>query len=150
MKKILLLLCTLFFGGQAFSQINAKLMRYMDVSQTQITFVYGGDLWVMPKSGGTAIQVTHSPGEESYPRFSPDGKHIAYTASYQGNMDVYVMPVLGGLPTRVTYSSFADRMIEWHPDGEHLLFASRREMGQRSSRQFFKVHKDGGLPLGLQ
>ena len=132
-----------------FSQINAKLMRYMDVSDTQIAFVYGGDIWVMPKDGGLAVQVTHSPGEESWPRFSPDGQSIAFTASYHGNPDVYVMPTMGGVPTRVTYQSHDDRMVDWHPDGERILFASRRELGQRSSRQFFLVSKEGGLPERL-
>lgn len=149
MKRFLFTILLVFAFQLTQAQINAKLMRYMDVSATQIVFVYGGDLWVTPKNGGTAIQVTHSPGEESYPRFSPDGQHIGYTASYNGNMDVYVIPVTGGVPTRVTYQSHADRMVEWHPDGEHLLFASRREMGQRSSRQFFLVDKDGGLPEKL-
>ncbi len=99
MKKLILLFCGLFLISTSHAQISAKLMRYMDVSDTQITFVYGGDIWVMPKSGGTAIQVTHSPGEESWPRFSPDGKSIAYNASYNGNVDIYVMPTLGGVPT---------------------------------------------------
>ncbi len=149
MKKILSLLCALFIIHSAHSQISAKLMRNMDVSDTQITFVYGGDIWVMPKTGGTAIQVTHSPGEESFPKFSPDGRFIAFTASYNGNQDVYVMPSSGGIPTRLTYPSHADRMVEWHPDGEHILFASRRELGQRSSNQFFLVSKKGGLPQKL-
>jgi len=105
----------------SFSQINAKLMRYMDVSEDQITFVYGGDIWIMPKTGGTAIQVTHSPGEESWPKFSPGGEFIAYSASYNGNQDVFVIPVSGGLPTRITYQSMGDRIVDWHPDGEHLL-----------------------------
>ena len=69
MKKLILLFISLLLIGNAYSQINAKLMRYMDVSDTQITFVYGGDIWIMPKIGGTAIQVTHSPGEESWPRW---------------------------------------------------------------------------------
>jgi len=116
-------------------------MRYMDVSDSQITFVYGGDIWVMPKSGGTAIQLTHSPGEESWPRFSPDGRSIAYTAQYHGNLDVYVMPSTGGVPTRVTYQSHSDRMIDWHPDGQHLLFASGRDIVRQSFRQLYLVSK---------
>ena len=63
MKKCLLLLSAFFLVNSAFGQISAKLMRTMDVSDTQITFVYGGDIWIMPKTGGTAVQVTHSPGE---------------------------------------------------------------------------------------
>lgn len=149
MRKVFLLTIALLFLQNIHGQISAKLMRYMDVSDTQITFVYGGDIWVAPKTGGTAIQVTHSPGEESWPKFSPDGQFIAYTASYHGNADVYVMPADGGVPTRVTYQSHADRMVEWHPDGEHLLFASRRELGQRRSQQFFLVSKEGGFPEKL-
>lgn len=149
MKRIVLILLIFCVSESIQAQISAKLMRFMDVSETQITFVYGGDIWVMPKAGGTAIQVTNSPGEESWPRFSPNGKEIAYTANYNGNQDVYVMPVTGGVPTRVTYHSFADRMVEWHPDGEHLLFASRRELGQRSGNQFYLVSKKGGFPEKL-
>jgi len=150
MKKSLLWVIALFLMNNAYGQISAKLMRYMDVSDTQITFVYGGDIWILPKTGGTAIQVTHSPGEESWPRFSPDGKSIAYTASYNGNQDVYVIPTLGGVPTRITYQSYADRMVDWHPDGEHILFASGRESGRQSIRQFYLVNKKGGFPKKLK
>ncbi len=151
MKKFLFILCSsLILFYPTYGQISAKLMRYMDVSDTQITFVYGGDIWVMPKTGGTAIQVTHSPGEESWPRFSPDGKSIAYTASYNGNQDVFIMPAAGGVPTRVTYQSHGDRMIDWHPDGEQILFASARESGIRRLSQFYLVSKKGGFPKKLK
>ncbi len=151
MKKLFLLpFFTLFLCGVIFGQISAKLMRYMDVSDTQIVFVYGGDIWVMPKAGGTAMQVTHSPGEETWPRFSPDGRLIAYTANYNGNGDVFVMPASGGVPTRVTYQSLYDRMVDWHPDGKQILFASARENGQGRLNQFYLVHKNGGFPKKLK
>ncbi|MBT3384595.1 MAG: Tricorn protease like protein [Prolixibacteraceae bacterium] len=149
MKKIFLVIVALIIINSAFGQINAKLMRYMDVSETQITFVYGGDIWVMSKTGGTAIQLTHSPGEESWPRFSPDGKQIGFTASYNGNSDVFAMPVTGGVPTRITYNSFTDRMIDWHPNGKQILFASTRENGVSRLSQFFLVDKKGGFPEKL-
>ncbi len=146
----LLFACVLGTGllrpAPASAQISAKLMRWADVSADHIAFVYGGDIWLVSRDGGTAMQVTNSPGEESWPRFSPDGREIAYTARYNGNADVYVMPVTGGLPTRVTYQSHGDRMVEWHPDGERLLFASGRESGRQSFSQFYLVPKDGGLP----
>ncbi len=145
-----LILFFVIFSFSLHGQISAKLMRYMDVSQSQITFVYGGDIWVVDKDGGTAIQITHSPGEESWPRFSPDGNFIAYTASYNGNSDVYVMPSTGGVPTRITYQSHSDRMIDWHPDGERILFASNRESGMSRYRQFFLVSKAGGFPEKLK
>ncbi|SMO36421.1 tricorn protease [Saccharicrinis carchari] len=149
MKKLILLCIVLTGSLGASSQISAKLMRYMDVSDTQITFVYGGDIWLVAKDGGTAMQITHSPGEESWPRFSPDGKEIAYTANYNGNADVYVIPVTGGVPVRVTYNTYSDRMIDWHPDGQRLLFASGRNSGIGRLKKFFMVDKNGGLPLEL-
>ena len=137
------------YGASAHAGISAKLVRYVDVSDDRITFVYGGDVWLMPKTGGQATRLTSSPGEESWPRFSPDGQSVAYTASYAGNEDVYVVPVTGGVPTRLTWNSFSDRVLDWHPDGERVLFASARELGQRSAREFFLVSRTGGMPEKL-
>lgn len=150
MKKLLLLLSTFLVFQSSNAEISAKLMRYMDVSETQITFVYGGDIWIVAKTGGTAIQITNSPGEESWPKFSPDGKEIAYTANYNGNSDVFVIPVTGGLPERITYNSFSDRMIDWHPNGKQVLFASTRENGVNRLSQFYLVDKAGGFPEKLE
>lgn len=149
MKKVLVFLVFVFATQLSIGQINARLMRYADVSEHQITFVYGGDIWIMPKGGGTAIQLTHSPGEESWPKISPDGLSIAYSASYHGNVDVYVMPVSGGVPARITYNSFDDRMVDWHPDGERLLIASKRESGRQSYSQFYLANRAGGMPEKL-
>ncbi len=149
MRAVVLLLFGMALASPLNAQTDARLIRYADVSDDQIAFVYGGDIWVMPKDGGTAMQVTHSPGEESWPRFSPDGSEIAYTAAYNGNADVYVMPASGGVPTRVTYQSHADRMVDWHPDGDRLLFASGRESGRQSFNQFYLVPKVGGFPEKL-
>lgn len=151
MTKSFLTLLLIFSGLTSFSQINAKLMRFVDVSKTQICFVYGGDIWVVDKNGGLAIQLTNSPGEESYPKFSPNGQEIAFTASYRGNPDVYVMSTSGGVPKRLTYGSHTDRMVEWQPSGDKILFASRRETGIPSGRvnQFFLISKTGGMPEKL-
>ena len=76
--------------------VNARLLRFPHVSKTQIAFVYAGDIWVVPKQGGVAVRLSSPPGEESFPRFSPDGSRIAYTANYDGADSVYVIPALGG------------------------------------------------------
>lgn len=149
--KTLITLLIAFATLSSFGQINAKLMRYVDVSDTQICFVLGGDIWVVNKRGGVATQLTNSPGEESYPKFSPSGTEIAFTASYRGNPDVYVISTKGGIPKRITYGSHSDRMVEWHPSGEKILFASRRETGIPSGRvnQLFLISKNGGMPEKL-
>src|SRR4029079_15179318 len=87
----------------AFAQIDARMFRQPSVSKDQIAFVYAGDIWLVPRKGGSAVRLTSSPGEESFPRFSPDGSKIAYSASYDGNVDVFVVAATGGEPVRLTY-----------------------------------------------
>jgi len=147
MKRLLVLISFLLTLPLLINaQIDARLFRFPDVSDNKITFVYGGDIWIVSKNGGTANRITSSQGEESQPKFSPDGKTIGYSAAYNGNVDIFTMPVNGGIPTRVTYHSLSDRMVEWHPDGNQILFASMRESGRRSYNQFYLVNKKGGLP----
>jgi tricorn protease len=133
----------------AFAQIDARMFRYPAVSKDQIAFVYAGDIWLVPKKGGTAVRLTSSAGEESFPRFSPDGAKVAYSASYDGNVDVYVLPVTGGEPVRLTHHPMSDRVIGWTPDGKRVLFASARESGRQRYNQFFTVGLDGGMPQKL-
>ena len=149
MKKTMIILAALLLAQTATGQVSARLMRYMDVSDSHICFVFGGDIWLMSREGGSAWQLTNSPGEESWPKFSPDGSELAFSASYNGNQDVYLMPVGGGVPHRVTYHSMGDRLVDWHPDGEQLLIASKRESGRQSYSQFYLVDKKGGLPRKL-
>ncbi len=131
------------------AQVDARMLQHPDVSQTHIVFAYAGDLWVVPKTGGPALKLTSALGEESFPRFSPDGTRIAYSANYDGNLDVYVVPTLGGMPTRVTYHGMSDRMLDWYPDGTHLLFASSMNSGRQRYSQFYRVAAAGGLPEPL-
>jgi tricorn protease len=129
--------------------LDAGLMRMPAVSEKQIAFVYAGDIWVAPKTGGTAIRLSTPRGEELFPRFSPDGSEIAFTGNYEGNEDIYVMPVTGGEPRRVTYHGAADRMVCWWPDGKSIVFASHREAFTDRVSQFFKINAQGGLPERL-
>src|SRR3954447_14105089 len=145
MKKIaaLFVLCCVM-SVSLFAQIDAGLFRYPDVSQTQIVFSYANDLWIIPKEGGTAIKISSPAGVESYPKFSPDGKSIAFTGNYDGNKDVYVLPTNGGVPVRLTAHGYPDRVVDWTTDGKKVLFASSRESGKARFNQFFTVAAGGG------
>ena len=125
------------------------MFRQPAVSADRIAFVYAGDIWIVPKAGGTAMRLSSPAGEESFPRFSPDGRTLAYSADYDGNTDVYVVPVAGGEPVRLTHHPMADRVVGWHPDGRRVLFASGRESGRQRFNQFYLVGVDGGLPEKL-
>src|SRR6266849_6290141 len=90
-------------GVAAASPQETRLMRYPDISRDQVVFVYAGDLWISPRAGGPARRLTSHPGDELFPKFSPDGKWIAFTGEYDGNADVYVIPAEGGEPRRLTF-----------------------------------------------
>jgi len=145
----LALLAALAAAVPAHAQVSARMFRYPDVSATTITFVYGGDIWVVPKTGGAASRLTTTPGEESFPRFSPDGSRIAFTANYDGNQDVYVIPTAGGVPVRVTHHPMPDRLVDWYPDGRSLLIATSMASGRQRYDQLYQVGAAGGLPRKL-
>ncbi len=149
-SKMLLLLQVLGYT-QLEAQIDAGLFRYPDVSKTQIVFSYANDLWLVSKDGGEAIKISSPPGVESFPKFSPDGKTIAFTGNYDGNRDVYTIPVMGGVPMRLTEHGYQDRVVDWTPDGKNVLFASSRESGKARFNQFYTISPMGGaaskLPL---
>ena len=83
-------------AGQPGDQL---LMQRPALSRTHIVFVYGGDLWSVPREGGAAHRLTAGPGVETNPAFSPDGSRIAFTGEYDGNVDAFVMPATGGTST---------------------------------------------------
>ena len=132
-----------------FGQIDARMLRQPDVSATQIAFVYAGDIWVVPKSGGMAQRLSSPKGEESFPRFSPDGSMIAFNGNYDGNTDVYLIPAAGGAAKRLTHNPSEDRVLGWFPDGQSVLVASGMQSGRDRFNQLFKVSKAGGLPEKL-
>ncbi len=154
MKKLIPIFTFLILTGislESIAQINARMLRHPDISKDQIVFTYAGDLWVVPRTGGTALKLSSPPGEENYPKFSPDGKHIAYVANYDGNSDIYVIPSMGGVPKRLTFHGGNDRVLDWSPDGKNILFSSARESGRQRFSQLFTISVEGGqakkLPL---
>src|SRR6185437_10827585 len=151
MRRILLtavMLCP-WLASALSAQVDARMFRYPDVSASQITFVYAGDIWLVPRQGGVATRLSSPRGEESFPRFSPDGSHIAYSAEYDGNTDIYVIPTVGGEPFRVTHHPLQDRLVDWYPDGKTLLMASSMASGSQRFNQLYRVPATGGMPEKL-
>ncbi len=122
-----------------------RLLRYADISKDKVVFSYAGDLWTASREGGAARRLTTSPGDKLYPKFSPDGKWIAFTAEYDGNPDVYIIPAEGGEPKRLTFHPAADIVLGWSPDGKNVLFRSDRAVAppNRNTRLYL-VSTQGG------
>lgn len=121
------------------------MLRYPDVSSTHIVFVYANDLWMVPREGGVASPLASPPGQELMPKFSPDGKQIAFVGNYDGNRDLYVLPTDGGLARRVTYHPATEQLCDWTPDGR-LIYMTNGFAGLARQQQLFTVSSEGGLP----
>ncbi len=80
----------LFFAANSIAQPETRLLRFPAAYGPQIVFSYAGDLYSVSSKGGTARKLTSDAGYEMFARFSPDGKHIAFTAQYDGNTEVYL------------------------------------------------------------
>ncbi len=119
--------------------------RFPTLHGERIVFAAEGDLWEVPIHGGQATRLTTHEGNEGFPRFSPDGQWLAFSAQYDGNVDVYVMPAAGGEPQRLTYHPMPDEVIAWRPDSEHIVFRSRRE-SPNGDWFLYEVPRTGGHP----
>src|SRR5687767_213051 len=151
MQSMLLISFIAVAGGQvnAFDPgPNPLLLQGPTLSETQIVFQYAGDLWSVPKSGGSAQRLTSAPGIEASPKFSPDGNTVAFTGQYDGNTDVFTVSAGGGVPKRLTYHPSTDVVAGWTPDGKSVIFASGMLSNTQSPR-LFTVGTGGGVPKAL-
>src|SRR5215204_1864033 len=132
----------------------ARLLRYPDIHGDTIAFVYAGDVWTVPAAGGTARRLTSHPGLELFPKFSPDGRWIAFSGQYNGTRQVFVIPTEGGEPRQLTFyndaaqlpprGGYDNRVLGWTPDGKSVVFrANRVPMSDRLGRPYL-VPVDGG------
>ena len=101
---------------------GTRLLRHPAVNGNAVAFEYGGDLWVTTRAGGPARRLTSTPDVETDPHFSPDGSHIAFSRTSNGNTDVYVVSAAGGEPTRLTFHPGNDRARGWTPDGKRVAW----------------------------
>jgi tricorn protease len=150
---LFLMAAGLFITSSGISQINnmnTRLMSQPAISDSHIAFIYANDLWVANLDGSLPTRLTVDKGVESGPYFSPDGKHITFSAEYDGNRDVYILPVEGGIPTRLTWHPGSDYARGFTVDGANVLFLSQRAVHTRRYLQLFTVPVEGGYPTQLE
>ncbi len=87
------------------------------------------DIYLVPikslEKGASPAQLTNSPGGDSQPRFSPDGRFIAFTSSRSGLSQIWLLPMDGGEAQQLTDLSTGASSPQWMPDGKHIIFRSR-------------------------
>lgn len=159
-RAVLLPSLTILVLAAGAARANDTLMRYPALHADNVVFEAHGNLWEVNRAGGTARRLTTDPGFDIMPRFSPDGKWIAFTGQYRGNTDVYVIPAGGGDAKRLTFHSdvVADAplrwgpdnmVVTWTPDSKNIVFLSRRNTYNSWFGQLFEVPLTGGLPTQL-
>lgn len=136
-----------------------RLLRHPDIHGDLITFVYGGDIWISNADGGAATRLTSHEGLELFPKFSPDGRHIAFTGQYEGTRQVYVIPSRGGVPRALTFHNdvgelpprggIDNQVLDWTPDGTHILFLAHRLPWGERMRRHYVVPFEGGMESPL-
>ncbi|HRE04674.1 MAG TPA: PDZ domain-containing protein [Opitutaceae bacterium] len=143
------------------NEAETRMLRFPTTNGENIVFSYAGQLYTVPSAGGTARRLTDGPGYAIFPRFSPDGKTLAFTAQYDGNTEVYQMPAAGGAPVRLTYSAtlgrddLADRMgpnnivMTWRNTKPEIVFRSRWRTFNPFIGELYSVGLDAEVPAQL-
>ena len=151
MRRILLLfvLMMICFPFQEAQSEPLRLMRYPDVAYGRIVFSYQGDLWIVSQEGGRAARLTVHDGVETRPKFSPDGKWIAFTGNYFGGTNVFIIPSEGGEPRQLTFEPSAAAVIGWTPDSQYVLFSTNRTGYSSFYTELYKVSIEGRFPEKL-
>ncbi|MBW8190357.1 PDZ domain-containing protein [Neiella marina] len=152
---------TLLTSGfsNAYQTEDTRLLRFADIHKEQVTFVYAGDIYIADHTTGESLRLTDHIGFEAFPKFSPDGQQIAFSAEYNGSRQIYVMNADGSGLKQLTYyndvgpmpprGGFDYRVLDWTPDGKHVIFrANRTPWGKRMGRPYM-VSVDGGMESPL-
>jgi tricorn protease len=127
-----------------------RLARHPDYHAGRVAFSYLGDIWTASDDGTAVQRITDNSAREVYPRFSPDGRWIAFSSNRYGNYDVFVVPVAGGTPKRLTYHTGADDVVGWTRDSQQIIFRSARGDGAFPTvAVLYKIAAAGGMETPL-
>ena len=127
-----------------------KLARHPDYHAGRVAFSYLGDIWTAGEDGASVRRLTDNIARETYPRFSPDGKWIAFSSNRYGNNDVFIVPVGGGAPKRLTFHTGGDDVVGWTRDSQQVIFRAARGDGAFPSvAVLYQVPVTGGMEKAL-
>ena len=139
---------------------QAALPRFPQPYGDRIVFVADGNVWSVPKTGGTAERLTSAQGQDMMPRVSPDGKWIAYTEASKAGTDIWAIPATGGAARRLTYHPTTEAgtggrhgpdnmVVTWTPDSQYVVYLTKKDQWNTWVQNMYKVPVSGGLPTPM-
>ena len=153
MKRILTLMFLTVVGLlTATAQESPRWLRKNAISPDgkQIAFSYKGDIYVVPVSGGRALQITSNPAYDSDPVWTPDGKQIYFSSYREGSKDIFLTGAEGGTPKRITDYPGGETPKAVLPDGRIAFTANLQPDvaygGYPGGAQVWAVGQGGGRP----
>lgn len=125
---------------------QAGYYQHPTIHGERIAFCCDDSLWTVSSSGGVARRLTNASAECSYPRFSPDGKWIAFVSQDEGHPEVFIIPADGGSPKRLTYlGSQVCYISGWTADSKKILICSDARSPFFRHNEIFELSLDGTL-----
>jgi Tol biopolymer transport system component/C-terminal processing protease CtpA/Prc len=114
--------------------------------RSEIAFVSGGDIWVVPATGGEAHLLVSHPATESRPMYSPDGTRVAFMSNRAGSMDIWLLTLATGDVRQVTFDDGSEQLDGWSRDGNWIYFSSAaHDVG--GNTDVYRVRASGGTPM---
>jgi Tol biopolymer transport system component len=99
------------------------------------------EIWICDRDGRNPLQMSSFAGPDTgTPRWSPDGRWVAFDSSAAGNPNIYIVSVEGGPPRKLTSGPHGNYMPSWSVDGKRIYFKSDRS----GSDQIWSITAQGG------
>jgi tricorn protease len=153
-------LLAILFTTVATVGAHAALPRFPQPFGDRVIFVADGNVWAVAKSGGAAERLTSAPGQDMFPRVSPDGQWIAYTEASKAGTDIWVIPAAGGAARRLTYHPTTEggtggrhgpdnMVVTWTPDSKSVVYLTKRNQWNSWIQEMYQVPVAGGAPTAM-
>lgn len=146
------ILLSVLCGGASRADERALFPRHPALSAdgSQVAFSYAGDIWTVAAAASEAKRLTVHPGYEHSPRWSPDGRWIAFSGARESDEDdLFIIPAAGGEVRRLTDLDVDDQVCDWTPDSRFVIFSSRRDDRYPDYPLLYRVALEGGNPIPI-